>query len=54
MLVFLFIGSGDVQPWAKKHSNELKASEQAPLSGLIKSLENYLESNSICFYFRND
>jgi len=33
MVVFLFIGSGEVQPWAMKHPNESVVSEQAPLSG---------------------
>jgi hypothetical protein len=33
MVVFLFIGSGEVQPWAMKHSTEPVVPEQTPLSG---------------------
>jgi len=33
MVVFLFIGSGEVQPWATKHPTEVVVPEQAPLSG---------------------
>jgi hypothetical protein len=33
MVVFLFIGSGEVQPWAMKHPTKPVVPEQAPLSG---------------------
>jgi len=33
MVAFLFIGSGEVQPWASKHPVKSSVPEQMPLSG---------------------
>jgi hypothetical protein len=35
MVVFLFIGSGDVQPWALKPPAKPVVPEEAPLSSII-------------------
>lgn len=35
MVVFLFIGSGEVQPWAKKHPAERTIIEETPLAGKV-------------------
>ncbi|CAF4737396.1 unnamed protein product [Rotaria socialis] len=41
MIVFLFIGSGDVQPWATRQKTEATTSEQVPLSGKILFFQYY-------------
>jgi hypothetical protein len=38
MVVFLFIGSGDVQPWAVKKPAVPTEPEEIPLSGIIIQL----------------
>jgi hypothetical protein len=35
MIVFLIIGSGDVQTWAVKHPTEPTLPEETPLSGSL-------------------
>jgi hypothetical protein len=36
MLVFLVIGSGDVQPWALKDPKTSTSPEEVPLSGIVE------------------
>lgn len=49
MIAFLFIGSGDVQPWAVKQSSGAAASEQAPLSGKIIHYQRLCIQRFFCY-----
>lgn len=50
MIVFLFLGSGDVQPWAAKHRTQPVVPEEVPLAGIVYSfffLKVYCRTNSL-------
>lgn len=53
MVVFLLIGSGDIQPWATNRAPDPVLPEQTPLSGEMKIDQKifFLESSFFRFVF---
>lgn len=48
MVVFLFIGSGELQPWAKRHPAQPTIVEEIPLAG--KDLLHAIEMAFLFFF----